>query len=391
MTTASAVDDFLGTRPRAIWRQRTLWLLVGLALVVLVVLVGRFVNGGAPTRYATELVGRDDVQAALTGSGMLQSVGHEQVGASEPGTIGTVLVRQGERVSKGQLLAQLDPAPFQEEIDRAVTLSITRQTAMTAAQAKTEEQRSRLAGYERVRTESNGLAPSDREMALARQDLRQAQAELHGAQIEFDAARDVIAARQARLALTDIRSPIDGVVTRLAEQGQETGPDRKQALFEIAAPYSRLRLEIMLERAAAGALHVGATAQVSAADTPSRSFPAAVAVMRPARSADASRFILALDVSNPELRLRPGMTATARIGLGLRQNSLVVPDAALRFARASDAEQGVDRAKGDAVYVLGEGNTPRRVPVTVQGGDGARRAVTSDALEPGMPVITGLR
>ncbi len=226
---------------------------------------------------------------------------------------------------------------------------------------------------------------------MARDALREAAAALQGAQVELDAARSAIAERQARLASTDIHAPIDGVVVRRPEPGQEAGPGPGKALFEIAAPYSRLRLEIMLEREAASALHVGAAAQVSVESLPSSSFPATVAVMRPARSADASRFILALDVRNPELKLRPGMAATARIGLGVRQNMLIVPEAALRFARASDAAQKVDAAKGEAVYVLGEGNTPRRVPVTIEGGDGGRRAVISDALEPGMPVITGLR
>jgi HlyD family secretion protein len=174
-----------------------------------------------------------------------------------------------------------------------------------------------------------------------------------------------------------------------AGRGVKVSPD--EALFEIAAPYSRLRLAIMLQRATAGALHVCSAAQVRIAEQPSRVFPARVAAMRPARSADSSRFIVSLDVQNAGMALRPGMAATARIGLGVRLNALVVPDAALRFARASDAAEGRNKTDGDAVYVLGEGNTPRRIAVRMQESDGDRRAVVSDDLEPGMLVITGLR
>lgn len=387
----SVVEDVLGNRPSRIWRQRLQWLLLGLTLVALVVLVGRFVNGGAPTRYATVAVGRDDLKATLEGSGVLQAAGSETIGADVAGRIGTVLVRQGEQVRKGQALARLDPSPFQAEIDQASTLLITRQAALSAAQMKATEAHTKLEGYEKVRTESRGLAPSDREMALARDDLREALKALHVALVETDAARSSIEQHRAQLILAEIRAPLDGVVVTLPQPGQVVGPRREQAVFQIAAPYSRLRLEIMMPRADASSLRVGAPAQIIPAALPSRTFPATVAAMRAARSADASRFIMALDVQNPDAALRPGMAATARVDLGLRRNVLIVPEAALRFARASDAARGLNGAKGDGVYVLGEGNTPRRMTVKLQGGNGAQRAVTSDELEPNMPVITGLR
>jgi HlyD family secretion protein len=387
----SIVDEFLGNRPSAIWRQRLLWLLLAIVLIALVVLVGRFVNGGAPTRYATVTVERDDLQATLTGSGELQEASREVVRASEAGRIAAILVDKGDSVASGQILARLDSAPFKAEVDRAAMLVGTRETALAVAQAKADKARAQLDNFERVRAKSDGLVPSNREMALARRALRDAMDELNDATVEMESAHALIAERQARLALTDIRSPIDGVVVSRPEAGRGVKVSPDEALFEIAAPYSRLRLAIMLQRATAGALHVGSAAQVRIAEQPSRVFPARVAAMRPARSADSSRFIVSLDVQNAGMALRPGMAATVRIGLGVRLNALVVPDAALRFARASDAAEGRNKTDGDAVYVLGEGNTPRRIAVRMQESDGDRRAVVSDDLEPGMLVITGLR
>ncbi|MFT3977653.1 MAG: hypothetical protein QM688_11140 [Sphingomonas bacterium] len=79
---------------------------------------------------------------------------------------------------------------------------------------------------------------------------------------------------------------------------------------------------------------------------------------------------------------------SVQIPLGLHRDVLIVPDAALRFARASDAAQG---QQGDAVYVTGSDGKLHREPVTRGGGDGRNSEVASDGLEPGMRVVTGLR
>ena len=108
--------------------------------------------------------------------------------------------------------------------------------------------------------------------------------------------------------------------------------------------------------------------------------------------------ILVLDVDNPNLDLKPGAAVSASVDLGLWRDVLVVPEAALHFARTGGPPQDSGQAEaspsardGDAVYVLDEGNRPRRVAVEVKGTDGTQVAVASAALQPGMPVITGLR
>lgn len=386
---ASTVDDFLGTRPAASSRQRLLWLLLGLALIVLIGLVGRFVNGGAPTPYATVDLIREDLRAEIAGSGRLQPSGLEAVPAQEPGVIAAVLVRQGEPVRKGQLLAQLDPAPVEREIASATTLLEERRSATAAAQKQVDELRGRMETFRRVRAESGGLAPSDREMALAADDLRGALAALRAAAVEAEAAEAIVAEREARLSRREIRAPHDGVILTRPQPGREARADPADRLFELAAPYSRLKLEIMLRRAEAYGLHVGDPAQVDAAQGQGRSFPATVTALRPARSADASRVILVLDVANPGRVLRPGLAVNARIDAGVRQQALVVPEAALQFARGSDASKGL--GGGDAIYILDHEGKPRRVAVQVAGRSGDRIAVASDELSPGTPIITGLR
>ncbi|PZU46062.1 MAG: hypothetical protein DI568_12620 [Sphingomonas sp.] len=391
-----AIDDFLGRRPSTVWRQRLLWLLLGLTLVALVALVGRFVNGGAPTRYMTSSVVRQDLNAALQGTGTLQPADRQLVGMSESGRISAVLVRPGEQVREGQLLARLDSEPFQSEIDRASTLLANRDTALSTAREAEAKLRVQLRRYERVRAESGGMAPSNREMRVARTELRDATAKLQDAEAEADAAQRSLATQRARLAAADIRAPADGVVVAGPQNGQMVTAGQNEMPFVIAAPYSRLKLEMMVDRANADEVSVGTTtATVRATSFPARSFPARVVAIRAARSTDPSNVVLVLDVQNPDLALKPGMAASANVELGLRRNMLVVPNTALQFARAGgptpDSSMPARAEAGEAVYVLGEGNRPRRTPVELRGSDGTLVAVVSGELEPGMPVVTGLR
>jgi len=383
----SPTDEFLGTKVNSKWRLRLQWLATGVALIVLIVLIGRFVNGGEVTRYATAPVERGDLQAALFGTGSLQPVGHRAVAAGMTGTVAEVLVGEGTRVVQDQPLARLDTALIGEELAKADGLIAAREEALARAVADEREARETLRRFEQVRQRSQNLVPSDREMTAARAALRQAVESRDGAQVELAAARTALADRQARQAAAEIRAPADGVVLRrLANPGQAvTTPG--QSLFETVAPLTRLQVEVMIDRAAAQSLRPGALARVTTAALPKRTFAARLVMLRPARAADASRMIALLDVSNPDGALQPGMTAIAQIGLGVRKDAMIVPDEALRFARGSEGAE----EPGEAVYVLGEQGAPKRVSVVLEGGDGRRHAVASGGLQPGMPVITGLR
>lgn len=384
----SPIDDFLGMRQGAPWRQRLRWMVVAATVAVLVVVVGRFVNGGEVTRYVTTPVKRDDLQVTLSGTGTLQLVGVRPIFAPVSGPVAAILVEPGEHVTAGQVLARLDPAASIAQLDQARNLVATQEASLAKAVANERDLRDRLTRYERVHQASNGLAPSEREMSQARGDLAAASDAVRAAEIEVASGRQALADRLSDVAGAEIHAPADGVVTRRLITLAQRITAHDLPLFEIADPATRLRLEIMVLRTDADALRPGAPATVTVVGLPPAA--ATVTASRPALSADASRSILALEVVNPNLALRQGMTATAGIALGPKRAALLVPVEALRFARASDAKQGRSQA-GQGVYVLGEQGAPRRIPVTVQGGDGRNQAVTSASLQAGMPVILGLR
>lgn len=402
----AALDDFLGTNPGPAWRRRLKWIAVAVAAIALLVLVGRFVNGGQATRYATEPVQRGDVQVKLFGSGRLQPVGARAVGTRLSGTVLEVLAKDNDPVIEGEILARIDPAPFQAEIERSQQLIDARQAALDKVQSAEQEARTTLTRFERVRRHSGGSVPSDREMDAARRALSDASDTAQRAVVELTSARAALTDRQAQLAATEIRSPMNGVVVRRQVSAGQllAGTSPNQTLFTVAPPYSRLRLDVAVSEADAQNLPRIRSAHVTVASMPNRSFAAIVksiggvpALPQPDRSA--ARAVtpgrapmgLSLEVINPDLSLRPDMIATAQIDLDMHRDVLIVPSAALRFARASDAAQRGSRPMGPAVYVLGGDATPHRVAVTVDGSDGDHSIVQSAELGPGLHIITGLR
>ncbi|QKS00540.1 biotin/lipoyl-binding protein [Sphingomonas sp. CL5.1] len=400
-----SVDEFLGTNPGGSWRRWIRWLSIGLAAVVLIVLVGRFVNGGLATEYATEPVARVDIPLKLFGGGRLQPVAVHMVDTGQQGVIRDVAVEDGQPVSKGDILARLDPAPFREAIDQARQLLDARQAALGKAQAAKEDIEGRLALYQRVRRRSGGSVPSNREMAAAQETAKRANDAVDAAQVEVASARTALNEREARLASADIRAPIAGVIARrFVAVGQSIGGTPGRHLFAIAEPYSRLRLEIATDRAQALRLReahptraIVTTASGKAIAAPILRVTETAAPPSPARSlpkpaaADTVPVGITLELGNPGAALRVGTTVTVQLDLGLRRDVLVVPDSALHFGRASDAARAPGEVHGEAVYVTGSDGTPERIPVTRGGSDGRKSEVASDMLKPGMRVITGLR
>ena len=401
----ASVDEFLGTKPGGSWGWWIRWLSIGFAAVVLIVLVGRFVSGGLATEYASVPVARVDIPLKLFGNGRLQPVAVHLVDAGSEGVIETIPVADNQPVNEGDVLARLDPAPFRDAIGQAHELLDTRQAALAKAQAAKADVDGQLALFQRVRRRSGGSVPSNREMSAAQDAARHAAEAVDTAQVELTAARTALSEREAQLASAEIRAPVAGVVSRrFVAVGQSVGATPGQHLFAIAEPYSRLRLDIVTDRAQATRLRAAHPVRAMVIAAAGKAIPVPIlrlteiaAPPAPARRASAPASIdsapvgLALELGNPGATLRVGSAVTVQIDLGMHRDALVVPDSALRFGRASDAARPAGGVRGEAVYVTGGDGTPQRIPVTRGGSDGRNSEVTSDGLKPGMRVITGLR
>jgi len=241
-----------------------------------------------------------------------------------------------------------------------------------------------------------------------------------------------VSSAQTNLSKATIYSPVTGVVlSRQIDPGQTVAASfNAPVLFVIAEDLSRMQLEVRVDEADVAQVRDGQRASFTVDAHPGRTFPATVSridVGANASTASGSSAAAAatgnvvaytaeLAVDNPELLLRPGMTATAEIVTTERENVLLVPNAALRWSPERDAAQsggrggitsvlvprrgrrgaqgrperevGIGRGSRQTVYVVGEDGNPRAIRVVVGESNGSVTEVVGGELTEGMEVIT---
>ncbi len=305
--------------------------LIGAAIVVAVVAGGVILlskEKKSGPKFRKEKVTRGDVVATVTATGTLSAVTTVKVGSQVSGIIARLHADFNDEVKRGQLLAELDPAPFQTAVDQ------------------------RRADLERAKVE---LRNAELVLARAKKLLEaqlQAQSEYDTAKANRDGAAAAVeqsaaALRQAEtnLAYTRIASPIDGVVVnREYDIGQTVAASfQAPTLFTIAQDLTKMQVLTNIDEADIGRVKEGQEASFSVDAFPDRPFRGRVSQIRlsPQTVQNVVTYPVLLDVANPELRLRPGMTANVSVPVDRRDDVLRVPNAALRFRPdPADLEDG---------------------------------------------------
>ncbi|MBX6330327.1 MAG: efflux RND transporter periplasmic adaptor subunit, partial [Gemmatimonadaceae bacterium] len=315
-----------------------------------------------------------------------------------------VAVDYNDRVTQGQVLARVNTDQLRAEIDQT-------QAALQAAEATVRQTTATLqeTTSQAARAESlfAGAMISAQERESAQAALARAQAADANARAQVAAARAALDAKRAQLSKATIRAPISGIVLeRAIEPGRTVAATlQTPVLFVLAADLAHMTLALDVDEADIGQVAGGETATFTVDAYPDRTFSATVRSVRyaPKTVEGVVTYQVILDVANPDLLLRPGMTATAQIHTAHVQDALLVPNAALRFTPPSEAtpgnaSQGVTSAesRGAAqgltrrVWTLRNG-APVAIPIATGLSDGQWTEVTRGELAPGTPLITGVR
>ena len=410
--------------PRPWWRRPALGvglLLLGAAVAGGLAWRGRQQAAAAPS-FVTEAVIRGTLTLSVTANGTLQPTRSVTIGSELSGTVARVLVDVNDRVTKGQLLVELDPAKLDAQVLRSRASLASAESRVAQAVATTKESQAGLARLEEVARLSGGKVPSSAELDAARAALDRARADEVAARASVADARAALSTDETNRAKSAIRSPIDGVVlTRSVEPGNAVAASLQAVtLMTIAEDLSRLKLQVNVDEADVGAVLPGQKAEFSVSAYPSRRYPATITrVAYGSTTTDnVVTYVTTLDAGNADLSLRPGMTATATITATERRDVLLVPNTALRFAPTNGAtavagsgsssivSRLVPRPPGGAarktagaaagsagpqrVWVLREGRA-EPLPVTTGISDGRLTEVSGAGLEPGLAVIVDQR
>jgi HlyD family secretion protein len=413
---SAALNDLLDTTKKGgFLGPKRKWLLITGTVAAL--LAGLALFGGSSNEtggnYITEEVTLGNLLVTASASGTLQPTKSVDVGSELSGTLTKVLVQENDHVTKGQLLAELDTAKLKDTVTKsraavAAAVAVVAQKRATVAEAKASLSRMR-----QVAELSGGKVPAKTELETAEATLQRAIADEASAQADVAQAKATLKTDETNLGKAIIRSPVDGVVlTRKVEPGQTVAAQMTTPiLFVLAEDLSKMELQVKVDEADVGNVKTGQKATFTVSAWPGRKFPASIqrVGLGSTTTDNVVTYKTILQVNNDDLALRPGMTATASIVTANRDDVLLVPNAALRFAPPMADAHAKSRglvarlipgppttktrpvvAAGNSapqVWVKGE-NGPQAIAIKTGVSNGRYTEVLDGDLNAGMGVIT---
>jgi len=344
-------------------------------------------------QFRMAAVGRGAVVREVSATGRVEARASVEVGAQVSGRLASVEVDFNDRVTRGQLLARFDT----ESLDAQVAQT---QASVKAAQAALEQAKVDRGRLERQVARSERLRAQGIDSEETLDNLRSAKAQADAA-IKSAAAQLELQRANARVARTsrhyaEVTSPIDGIViSRNVDAGQTVAAAfQTPVLFTIAADLAAMKVVAAIDEADAGEVVPGQRATFTVDAFPDRAFEAKVTELRLAAKVvqNVVTYEAVLEVDNPELLLRPGMTASVKIRTAEAADALHVPNAALRFTPPAGmiGDEGADTNKRHTVWVLRD---DQPVPLRVVPGitDGMVTQIDDDGtLAPGDEVLVDL-
>ena len=377
-------------------------LVFGVALVCALGLVVRWWRGRSavvPTQYVTAEVVRGDVRVTISATGTVEALNTVEVGAEVSGRITKLYVDYNDHVEKGQLLAEIDRTQLLASADEAAAHVAAQAAAIRQAEATLAEAEATLA---RAKAQAAYGLASKADLETAEAGAARAKAALAGAKADAVVTSAGLKNARTQLGKAQVVSPTSGVVlSRLVENGQTvTAGFTTPVLFKIAEDLRRMNLHVYVDEADVGRVKEGQEATFTVDAFPGRTFPAKLVSLRnePKTESNVVSYEAVLTVTNDELLLRPGMTATASIIADEVKDVLLVPNAALRFTPPQESRGGFgmppppgggqgQKPAGPTLYLL-EGPALKAVPVKVGATDGTSTQVSAEALAVGAKVAT---
>ena len=338
-------------------------------------------------QFRRETVGRGTVVREVGATGRVEARASVDVGAQVSGRLASVEVDFNDHVTRGQVLARFDTESLDAQVAQTQASVKAAQAALEQAKAVRTRAEQQLARSERLRAQGIESEEMLENLRASKKESEAAQ-KSSAAQLELQRANARVAQTSRHYA--EVTSPIDGIViSRNVDAGQTVAATfQTPVLFTIAADLVAMKVVAAIDEADAGEVMPGQRATFTVDAYPEREFAATVTELRLAAKVvqNVVTYEAVLEVDNPELLLRPGMTASVKVRNAEAADALHVPNAALRFTPPDHAEE----PKRHTVWVLRDDEP---VPLRVVPGisDGVVTQVDDDGtLLPGDDVLVDL-
>lgn len=376
------------------------YLIPGVPCLIAIIVVSIYFFGNTEsTQYKTEKIDRGTIAKYVTATGTINPVRTVIIGSQVTGLISKLYADYNSEVRTGQIVAQIDPIPFEHQVKRAeaalaIAVSSLEKAKVTSKNNRRNYHRSKkLYAKKVVSIEELDSVRTAYEAGLA--DTKLAEAQVLQAKAALDIAK-------TDLKHTVILSPLNGIViSRNVDVGQTVVSSfQTPTLFNIAEDLVHMQVNTNVDEADIGMVKVGQDAKFTVDAFPEDVFEGKVSEIRmaPILFQNVVTYDTIINVDNSSLKLKPGMTANASILVDRVEDVLRVPNAALRytpsevFKSETDKKALIDRKSSaktrSHIWVLENGKL-RRLEIKLGRGNDSFTEISEGDLKEGQEVVIG--
>ena len=364
--------------------------LITIVIIFAIVLVGGFVlywligQKGSNQKFRTMKIERGEISSIVTATGTINPVITVLVGSQVSGTVKALYADFNSRVKEDQVIAQIDPAIFQAQVDQAKANVLNTEANVLNTQANLQNAQANLvkadvAVLDTKRTLDRNrplverkviaqatmdTAQTNYDTAVAQQESAKAQIESAKSQVESTKAqveqvKAALKLAETNLRYSTIRSPVNGtVISRNVDVGQTVAASlQAPTLFTIAKDLTQMQVDTNFSEADIGRIEKGQEATFTVDAYPERTFRGKVSEIRnaPQTIQNVVTYDVVIEVGNHDLKLKPGMTANVTIMVAHREGVVKIPNAALRFQPQIARKESAQGKKGEAASSRSKG------------------------------------
>ena len=303
--------------------------------------VGAYYKYGRPeevTKFSYLAVTRGDVVESVGATGTLQAVRTVMVGSQVSGQIKSLHnIDFNSIVLKGQVVAELDPSLFQTQVEQAQANLTRSQTDCDRQRISLEDTRNKL---KRTQSLFEKKIATQQDLETAQVNVRSAEATLKSSEASIVQSQASLNQAQVNLDHTVITAPIDGIViSRNVDVGQTVAASMNApTIFILAGDLTQMQVIASVNESDVGRMRPNQVVRFRVDAFPGEEFFGSVSQVRlnPIISQNVVTYATVIDVPNPLLKLKIGMTAVVTIEIAKKTNVLRVPNGALRYRPSKD-------------------------------------------------------
>ena len=285
----------------------------------------------------TAKVTQGDIIEAVSATGALEPLRRVDVGSQVSGTVQEIYVDFNSMVKKDQVLAKIDPSLLQVQVDIQEANVAARETDIANQEVNLEDARRQL---ERVRQLHEKGLQNQQQLEASELTVKQRTAQLDSARKQLIQTQAALNQARLNVQYTTIKAPIDGVVVeRRVDRGQTVQASMTTpSFFVLATDLRQLKLTASVDESEIGKVRPGMDVLFTVDAYGQQQFLGSVNAVRlnAQNQNNVVTYPVWIDVPNPDLKLRPSMTANLRIVVSRASNVVRVPMQALRFRPNND-------------------------------------------------------